>query len=63
MLVLSRKKSEKIIIGGNIVITVVETRPHGVRLGIEAPAEIRIDREEIASKRKEAAPCGTPSST
>ena len=63
MLVLSRKKSQKIIINGNIVITVVETRPHGVRLGIEAPAEVRIDREEIAAKRKEGAPCCTPSST
>lgn len=63
MLVLSRKQSQKIIIGGNIVITVVETRPHGVRLGIEAPAEIRIDREEIAAKRKGEPPCGTLSNT
>ena len=56
MLVLSRKKDEKIIINnGEIVITVVEIRDGKVRLGIEAPKEIPVHREEVfeAIKRTE----------
>lgn len=47
MLVLSRKKNEKIVIDGNIVITVVEVRGDKVRLGIEAPKDVPIHRSEI----------------
>jgi len=47
MLVLSRKKNESIIISGNIVITVVELTGDRVRLGIEAPREIPVFRQEI----------------
>lgn len=47
MLVLSRKKSEKIMIGKDIVLTVVEIKGNVVRLGIEAPAETKIFREEL----------------
>lgn len=48
MLVLSRNKNESIIIGDNIKITVLETRPDGtVRLGIDAPKEVEIYREEV----------------
>ena len=48
MLILSRKKDEKIIIAGEeIVITVVEIRGDKVRLGIEAPRDIPIHREEV----------------
>ena len=48
MLVVSRKKSERIIIGGGlVVITIVEVRGDKVRIGIDAPEEIRIDREEV----------------
>ena len=55
MLVLSRKKDEKIVIGDNISITVVEIRGDKVRLGIEAPREISVHRREVydAIKRKE----------
>lgn len=56
MLVLSRKRSEKILISDNIVITVVEIRGDKVRLGIEAPKEIKVDREEVALKRKKMEP-------
>ena len=41
MLVLSRKKDEKIIIGDNITVMVIEIRGDKVRLGIEAPKEDR----------------------
>ena len=51
MLVLSRKPGEDIIIGGEIVITVVEIRADKVRIGIEAPRDVRVDRLEIHELR------------
>ena len=47
MLVLSRKHDEKIVIGENIVITVVEIRGDKVRLGIEAPVTVPVHRQEV----------------
>lgn len=47
MLVLSRKKNESIVIGDNIVITVVEVIGNKIRLGIEAPKEIPVHRQEV----------------
>jgi len=47
MLVLSRKLNEKIVIDGNITITVVKIDRNQVRLGIEAPGQIPVYREEI----------------
>ena len=47
MLVLSRKKDEKIIIGDNISIMVVDIRRDKVRLGIEAPRDITVHRKEV----------------
>lgn len=47
MLVLSRKKDEKIIIGDNIAIMIVDIQGDKVRLGIEAPREVSVHREEI----------------
>jgi len=51
MLVLSRKKEEKIMIGDNIVIKVIDIKHNRVRLGIEAPKEIHILREEIIEEK------------
>ena len=48
MLVLSRKPSEKIVIGNGITLTVVEVKRNHVRLGIDAPDQVRILRAEIA---------------
>ncbi len=55
MLVLSRKKDEKIVIGDNISIMVVEIRGDKVRLGIDAPRDVSVHRREVydAIKRKE----------
>ena len=53
MLVLSRKKNEAIMIGGNIKIMVLEIRGDRVRLGVEAPREISVHRQEIYEKIKE----------
>jgi carbon storage regulator len=47
MLVLSRKKNESIVIDDNIVITIIEIRGNKVRLGIEAPREMSVHREEV----------------
>jgi carbon storage regulator len=48
MLVLSRKLGEKIVIGDNIVITVVKIDRNQIRIGIEAPQDVPVYREEIA---------------
>ncbi len=53
MLVLSRKLGEKIVIGDNIVITVVKIGRNQIRIGIEAPQEVPVYREEIAPLRVE----------
>jgi carbon storage regulator len=48
MLVLSRKLGEKIVINGDIVVTVVKIDRNQIRLGIEAPKDVAIYRQEIA---------------
>ena len=47
MLVLSRQRDESIIIGDNIVVTIVDIRGDKVRLGIDAPSEIPVHRREV----------------
>jgi carbon storage regulator len=47
MLVLSRHRDESIIIGDNIVVTIVDIRGDKVRLGIEAPTDIPVHRQEV----------------
>ena len=47
MLVLSRKKNESIVINNDIVMTVVEIRGDKVRLGIVAPKDVPVHREEV----------------
>jgi carbon storage regulator len=49
MLVLSRKVGEQIIIDGDIRVSVVHVRGNRVRIGIQAPPDARIRREELAS--------------
>jgi carbon storage regulator len=50
MLVLSRKRSERILIGSNISITVVKLEGNQVRLGIDAPAELSVMRAELLER-------------
>ena len=52
MLVLSRKKGESIVIGDDIVVTVVDLRNGKVRLGVEAPKEVPVHRKELYDKIK-----------
>lgn len=49
MLVLTRKVTDRIVIGDDIVLTVVRIDGNQVRLGIEAPRDVKIRREELAS--------------
>ncbi len=54
MLVLSRKVGERIRIGDSVTITVVRVTGGGVRLGIEAPSELPVVREELYQQLREA---------
>jgi carbon storage regulator CsrA len=48
MLVLTRKIGEKVVIGNNVTVTVVRSEDGRVRLGIDAPGDVRILRGELA---------------
>ncbi|MDH3678844.1 MAG: carbon storage regulator CsrA [Acidimicrobiia bacterium] len=50
MLVLSRKPNQSIVISSDIVVTVIEVKGDQVRLGIKAPREVTIHREEVAAE-------------
>ncbi len=55
MLVLSRRQGETIVISGRVRVTVDRVRGNRVRLAIDAPEEVTVDREEIwATKHDEA---------
>jgi carbon storage regulator len=54
VLVLSRKTGERILIGDKITVTVVKIGHGGVRLGIEAPAEMAVVRQELAEELERA---------
>jgi carbon storage regulator len=60
MLVLSRKLGEKIVIGDNIVITVVKIDRNQIRIGIDAPPNVAVYREEIVPGRMESKLAETP---
>jgi len=47
MLVLSRQRDESIMIGDSIVVTIVDIRGDKVRLGINAPSEVPVHRQEV----------------
>ena len=51
MLVLSRKLNEKIVIDGGITVTVVKIDRNQVRLGIQAPGDVAVYREELLGAR------------
>jgi len=55
MLVLTRKLGENIRIGDSVKITVLEVRSGQVKLGIEAPPEVKVHREEIYARIQEEA--------
>ena len=52
MLVLSRRLNQAIVIGGEVRVTVLAITPSRVEIGVEAPREIMVDREEIHLRRQ-----------
>jgi carbon storage regulator len=54
VLVLSRKIGERILIGDKITVTVVKVGHGGVRIGVEAPPELSVVREELAKELRRA---------
>ena len=52
MLILTRRPDESIVLGGDVTVTVLEIKGGVVRLGIDAPRDVRVDREEIALRRR-----------
>ena len=76
MLVLSRQRDESIMIGDDVVVSIVDIRGDKVRLGIKAPEEIPVHRQEVyeaikrekgravgADTQKPAQPVASPSAT
>ena len=57
MLVLSRRLNQAIVIAGEVRVTVLAITPSRVELGVEAPRQITVDREEIHLRRH---PCRIP---
>jgi len=61
MLVLTRARGEEIVIDGNIRVIVIAVQGDRVRLGIQAPESVRVDRQEVHARRAEfASPSVTP---
>jgi carbon storage regulator len=61
MLVLTRRAGESVMIGNDVIITVLEARGDVIRLGIQAPRDIQVHREEVfrelqAANREAASP-------
>ena len=52
MLILTRNKGESIVLDGEIIVTVLDAGRNQARIGIAAPQNISIDREEIFDKKK-----------
>lgn len=52
MLILTRRQTETVVIGDNITITVLNIRGGRVRIGVNAPREISVNREEILEKTR-----------
>jgi carbon storage regulator len=52
MLVLSRRLNQAIVIAGHVRVTVLAISPTRVELGVEAPLQIAVDREEIHLRRR-----------
>lgn len=61
MLVLSRRINEQIIIGDDIILTVVSIRGANVRIGIDAPATVSVHRGEIYASKKHPPSVSLPS--
>jgi carbon storage regulator len=53
MLVLSRRAGEAIVVGEDVVLTVLSVQGSTIRLGIKAPADVAVDRQEVHERRRQ----------
>ncbi|MGO9514001.1 MAG: carbon storage regulator CsrA [Steroidobacteraceae bacterium] len=60
MLILTRRPGETVRIGDNIEVTVVAVHGSQVRIGINAPRDVAVDREEIAERKRREGTNGRP---
>ena len=56
MLILTRREQERILIGDDIEVTVVKIEPMQVKLGITAPRAIKVDRQEVRTRKEQGSP-------
>jgi len=63
MLVLSRKPGERILIGNDVAVTIIRIGPNSVRVGIDAPGDVNIVREELCLEPQNEAAAGAAAST
>ncbi len=60
MLVLTRKVGQKIHVGDDVILTIVRIQNDKVRIGIEAPRDVSVHREEVIRREPQAAPAVVP---
>lgn len=51
MLVIKRSRGQRVVIGGGILVTVIDSGKGWVKLGFDAPRDVPVDREEVAKDR------------
>ena len=51
MLILSRRVGETVVIGRNVTVTILGIKGNQVRVGIDAPPEVEVDREEVRDRK------------
>ena len=52
MLVLSRKSGQRVMIGNDVIVSIVEVRGSTIRVGIEAPRSVPVHREEVLLRER-----------
>lgn len=52
MLILTRRPGESIMIGDDVKVTILEIKGRNIRIGITAPRDVAIDREEVAMRKR-----------
>ena len=60
MLILTRHLDESIVIGDDVVVTVVGVRGVAVRLGVSAPRRVEVDRQEVRARKRQERGRGGP---
>lgn len=53
MLILTRKKGQRIVIGEEITVEILQVDGGAVRIGVTAPRDVQVDREEIAVRKRD----------